>query len=611
MFDRSHYSFTIPENQPLATRIGQVSATDPDYMENGTPVYSLVDNSQFSINHQTGVLRTAAMFDREMQETYILIVQARDNGISPRHAEPITVTIVILDENDNDPLFQPEPSGFTIDTNHKPGDEVGTITATDIDEAPNNIIVYKMESPSAIFSMPNGSTGTITIQRTLGVDDEGLHQLSVSAFNPGRESLKDTVRIFIAVNKADPFTPVVIRGIAGGATAFLVILMITVVLFIMCFYSNNRKYQRRYEMEVASLRNTILKIPSTDSDSQHPQGEVTFNKSVPETHFNTHTISVIRNGRGNGSTIAKSVSSTQEHRSPNGGFCKEEDVSATPTPGHYHHHRSPPTKHSDLVQELEVGPTGDHMINEDAPLSHYNHDTQTPRHLLSPMSPTRDHMINEDGPLSLTSHSYDHNMQGVRSCDGPSSPVGPTHHTINGVSPLPSQHHNYITQAEGHCDGPPSPVSPTRDHMIPVSPPGNHMINGDSPLQTHCHDYNMTLGHCDGSPSPVSPTRGRIDSPLQTPHHNTEALGGPPSPVSLTGNHVINRDSHLPTHHHSHNMQAPGGLLSPVILFVGEKNTELSRGTSMSSHDHTHIDDDGEHTSRQHSLDEHYRCGSD
>ena len=301
VFDQPHYTFSVLENQDISTSIGRVAATDPDYIENGTLIYSIEDEAQFNINRLTGDLSTAARFNREVRETYNITVRARDNGTPPRQAQPITVTITILDENDNDPKFATE-TRFTIDTSFRLGDEVGTVTATDEDKAPNNIVIYQLESPSSIFTIPDSSVGLITLLRALNVEDEGPHQLNISAFNPGRESEKDVITIFITVEMADPFTIVVIGGIAGGAAALLIVLIIIVILLILCFVHKNRKNNRQYDTKVVNIRN-ILKIPN--SESQQPAHQV----STQETHFN------------------RDISRRDLNNSPDGVFSKEEDVS--------------------------------------------------------------------------------------------------------------------------------------------------------------------------------------------------------------------------------------------------------------------------------------------
>ena len=390
VFDQPHYTFSVLENQDISTSIGRVGATDPDYIENGTLIYSIEDEAQFNINHLTGDLSTAARFNREVRETYNITVRARDNGTPPRQAQPITVTITILDENDNDPKFTTEIR-FTIDTSFRLGDEVGTVTATDEDKAPNNIVIYQLESPSSIFTIPNSSVGLITLLRALNVEDEGPHQLNISAFNPGRESEKDVITIFITVEMADPFTIVVIGGIAGGAAALLIVLIIIVILLILCFVHKNRKYKNRYDMKEEPQK-TILKIPATNG--QQPRSRVTFNESVQETHYNEQSVVTDTNNTIRKESITKFDNYPREHRPFTNGIDEREEEDegvevedgATPlSADHLHQAAPPPSKHMDVV-ELEMSPAG-HMVNGDLPLQshHRNYNMRAPGRPHSPI----------------------------------------------------------------------------------------------------------------------------------------------------------------------------------------------------------------------------------
>lgn len=58
----------------------------------------------FDIDEDTGIITTKEELDREETPVYILIVRARDMGPMPRMATA-NVTIFIIDENDNSPMF--------------------------------------------------------------------------------------------------------------------------------------------------------------------------------------------------------------------------------------------------------------------------------------------------------------------------------------------------------------------------------------------------------------------------------------------------------------------------------------------------------------------------
>ena len=71
------------------------------------PSYSLVSNGdgKFDIDSATGQVSTAVELDREDTESYTLVAMAMDFGSLP-HSSTVTVTVSVLDANDNSPVFR-------------------------------------------------------------------------------------------------------------------------------------------------------------------------------------------------------------------------------------------------------------------------------------------------------------------------------------------------------------------------------------------------------------------------------------------------------------------------------------------------------------------------
>ncbi|MHC4872295.1 MAG: cadherin domain-containing protein, partial [Planctomycetota bacterium] len=129
--DMSLSGDTVVENGPAGEIVGTLSSTDPDVGD--THSYSLVsgagdtDNSSFTIDG-SGVLRTAAGFDYEAQDTYSILVRSED-GNGGFYEESFAVNVD--DVND-------APSDITIDNNsvdenQVTGTTVGTFSSTDPD----------------------------------------------------------------------------------------------------------------------------------------------------------------------------------------------------------------------------------------------------------------------------------------------------------------------------------------------------------------------------------------------------------------------------------------------------------------------------------------------
>ena len=208
-FDQSEYSFRVLENiSPGA--IGTVLAEDEDSGLGSVISYSILtvtpgNPSTFTIDAISGVINTTAIFDREQTDRYSLTVEARDNG-EPQLSTTIEVTVIILDENDNTPLFSPAPPVYSVNVTES--SEVGTLVleleASDRDAGSNAILTFTILSGNdrGDFSI-NSSTGAISIDEQLNRETvasyvfESLSFLSGLNFNSNASNPFRMVRICI------------------------------------------------------------------------------------------------------------------------------------------------------------------------------------------------------------------------------------------------------------------------------------------------------------------------------------------------------------------------------------------------------------------------------
>lgn len=63
-----------------------------------------------------GVLRVAGHIDRELVDNYTIVVTARDRGDPPKSAN-MSIKVKVLDENDNNPIFDPKQYSASIAEN--------------------------------------------------------------------------------------------------------------------------------------------------------------------------------------------------------------------------------------------------------------------------------------------------------------------------------------------------------------------------------------------------------------------------------------------------------------------------------------------------------------
>ncbi|XP_064544890.1 fat-like cadherin-related tumor suppressor homolog isoform X2 [Drosophila montana] len=140
-FTQNIYRASVKEDVNVNLPIIDVKATDEDSNLNGIIKYNIVKGdslSQFSINISNGTISLARPLDRETISDYALEVQACDLGI-PERCNSVQVNVVVLDANDNAPVFSQANYSVVLQENRPLGYVFITFDVTDADEAPNSI----------------------------------------------------------------------------------------------------------------------------------------------------------------------------------------------------------------------------------------------------------------------------------------------------------------------------------------------------------------------------------------------------------------------------------------------------------------------------------------
>ncbi|KAI5774992.1 CDHR3 [Gulo gulo luscus] len=141
-FDRPSYVFEVSELRPARTRVGLVHATDKDFPQSSV-VYSISTGgsglqypNMFWIDPQTGELQLVTRADYETTPIYILRIQAT-NG---EDSSSVTVTVNILEENDEKPVCMPDSYFLAIPVDLKVGTNIQNfkLTCTDLDSSPRS-----------------------------------------------------------------------------------------------------------------------------------------------------------------------------------------------------------------------------------------------------------------------------------------------------------------------------------------------------------------------------------------------------------------------------------------------------------------------------------------
>ncbi|XP_003921157.1 cadherin-related family member 3 [Saimiri boliviensis] len=142
IFDRPSYVFSVSERRPARTRVGQVRATDKDLPQSSL-VYSISTGGAslqypnvFWINPKTGELQLVTKVDYETTPVYILRIQATNS----EDTSSVTVTVNILEENDEKPICTPNSYFLALPVDLKVGTNIQNfkLTCTDLDSSPRS-----------------------------------------------------------------------------------------------------------------------------------------------------------------------------------------------------------------------------------------------------------------------------------------------------------------------------------------------------------------------------------------------------------------------------------------------------------------------------------------
>lgn len=107
VFEKDSYTVSIAEDAPKGSSLLQVRARDADEGVNSELRYSVLRSSRgglISVEPETGLVTTAATLDRETRSELRFLVVAADQG-NPPLSSTATVTVLVDDVNDNEPVF--------------------------------------------------------------------------------------------------------------------------------------------------------------------------------------------------------------------------------------------------------------------------------------------------------------------------------------------------------------------------------------------------------------------------------------------------------------------------------------------------------------------------
>ncbi|KFO19359.1 Protocadherin gamma-A3 [Fukomys damarensis] len=200
---------TIP-----GTRFPLKTAFDPDVGMNSLQNYHLSPNDYFSLavnSVSDGAtypeLVLERTLDREKKEVHRLDLIASDGG-DPIRSSNLCLQVIVLDANDNPPLFTQPEYHVSVQENVPVGTRLVTVNATDPDEGFNAQVTYILDKmPGKIAQLFNldSVTGDIAILKSLDYEDSMFYEIKIEAQDgPGLLSRAKILVTVLDVNDNAP-----------------------------------------------------------------------------------------------------------------------------------------------------------------------------------------------------------------------------------------------------------------------------------------------------------------------------------------------------------------------------------------------------------------------
>ena len=224
--------------------VTDLQAVDRDLGQNAIISYSLTGATQFTINSTTGVVTLVNSLDYETSTEHVIMVTASNpDGVnSTEH----NITVYVIDENDNSPIFTMDPYRVSVDEHSVTGTPVITVLADDADSGVLGQVRYSITSGNTDDAfIISSATGIISINNDVDREMLDAYTLGVMATDGGSRSTQSTVEISITdINDNSP----VFNPLSYSVTV----------------------------NENATINSTLVSVTATDADADGPNSDINY-----------------------------------------------------------------------------------------------------------------------------------------------------------------------------------------------------------------------------------------------------------------------------------------------------------------------------------------------
>uniref|UniRef100_A0A3B3BBR2 Protocadherin alpha-C2-like n=1 Tax=Oryzias melastigma TaxID=30732 RepID=A0A3B3BBR2_ORYME len=211
---------TVPENIPVGSVIALVETSDRDIGDNGKVTISIHQAMPFILKKSSDKptqyeLIVSEPLDRENVPEYEIRLIVTDSGMPPL-SDNETITVRLLDVNDNAPKFPKSFYTIRVMENNAPGALLESLSAFDPDLHENQYLVYVIiekeianTSMSMLFSI-NPEDGKLYALKTFDYEIEKEFLFHIEARDSGSPPLSSNVSVHIIIVDQNDNAPVIV-----------------------------------------------------------------------------------------------------------------------------------------------------------------------------------------------------------------------------------------------------------------------------------------------------------------------------------------------------------------------------------------------------------------
>ena len=289
-FSQISYTFYVTENCPLNTPVGNVSAVDTDTGLGGEISFVLSPSFQyhplpFTIL-QNGTIITTDFIDAEVRNVYSFKAIATDHGMAPLSGMA-NVKVIIVDENDNKPVFMfPNNDNYSITVNVPKSAQtiISWVRASDPDIDSEGVMYSLLDKNLTSIFKINETSGQIYLSRNVDGSHIGYYELLVTAMDKSDRSLFNTTILKVSLQYK-------IGDSLPGDSSQNVVIVITLVcatvviaasvLVVLC-------YIRKCDRDKA-FKNSFTSNSSSSEGKSSSTHDLTRDKNIKERQLNDST----------------------------------------------------------------------------------------------------------------------------------------------------------------------------------------------------------------------------------------------------------------------------------------------------------------------------------